>query len=119
MEDRRLVYNRVDVAALTKSGTDTVVRRPIYNVNACDPKRSVPKSERSVQLQILFVVFIDMLDVGIRFGERDGFGEGVYVFGAGAQEPAVYGEFGGVVGGYRGEDALGEAGQAFAEGEGA
>jgi len=37
----------------------------------------------------------------------------------GAQQPAVYGELGGVVGGYGGEDALGVTAEAFAEGEGA
>jgi hypothetical protein len=56
-----------------------------------------------VQLQVLFVVLVNPLDVGVGFGEGDGFGEGVDVGFAGGEEPAVYGELGGVVGGQGGK----------------
>src|SRR5437879_5106918 len=85
-------------------------------------KRLVPETSLrlgTVQLQVLFVVFVDALHVRIGFGEGDRFGEGVDVGVAGGEEPAVYGELGGVVCGQGGEDAVGVARQAFAEGEGA
>ena len=73
----------------------------------------------SRRAQVLLVVRVDALDIGVGFGERDGFGEGVDVARAGGQEPAVDGEVWGVVGGQRGENTVVVPRQALAEGEGA
>src|ERR1041384_7514357 len=72
-----------------------------------------------IQLQVLTVVLVDVLDVGIRLGERDGFGEGVDVGGASALQPTIHGEFRRVVGSQRRKDLLAIAAKAFAKRKGA
>src|SRR5207253_268745 len=109
-----------------QSGRPTPARRPNSSGGGAlirPPPKSIVRQEQpetgcfllsSVELQVLFVVFVDALDVRVGFGEGDGFGEGVDVGVTGGEEPTVHGELGSVVRRQGGEDTVGVARQAFA-----